>query len=343
MSFSDLSQISDISSISRISRVNCSRIMGRLDSLQNSSVQQHSLIHNASKAVTNQNQESNHLQKAAKRLTLCEESIGDHIKSKMILKCIQDATMNTKETLSKNVVSKLKGLLLMHEVDKYMHLPSRSKKKQEKLTVLGITDLPEYDLTHEEKLDVKCYVEALLREKIHDFILSYESFGGNMKEVMRSNDCNMHKKLFKPHEVEMLQWKDKIEELCEQYTSDIDKCRILFNNWNSLKYKDVNRIYFEKAEYMLLQAEVAEVQAKITKLSCIMRMYKEIPETIDAYKILNAIIDEKLFATMNKIEEKENLKKQYENLQNTEYSNILKTYLQFCKAIEKKRQILEKL
>lgn len=150
--------------------------MGKLDSLQNLSGQQYSLIHNASKIGTNQNQESNHLQKAAKCLTLCEESIGDHIKSKVILKCIQDATTNTKETLSKDVVSKLKGLLLMHEVDKYMHLPSTSKKKQEKLTVLGITDLPEYDLSYEEKLDVKCSIEASLREKIHDFILRFSMF-----------------------------------------------------------------------------------------------------------------------------------------------------------------------
>lgn len=164
-----------------------------------------------------------------------------------------------------------------------------------------------------------------------------------MKEVLRSTDCNMRKKLFEPHDVQLLQWKDKIEELCAQYGADIMKCRILINNWNQLKYKETSRSYFEKAEYILLQAQVAEVQAKITKLSCIMRMYKETPVTIDAHRILNSAIDEKLFAIMNEIKEKENLKKQYENLQNTEYDEILKTYLHFCKAIKKKKQILEQL
>ncbi|XP_076282555.1 uncharacterized protein LOC143210018 [Lasioglossum baleicum] len=344
MSFSDLSQISDLHSISRISRVNCSRIMGRIDSLQNLS-EYHSITQNTSRNTQCilQNQGFNHLQKAIKRLTLLEESIQNHVKSKIILECIKEAAMNEKKILSKDIVKKLTGLLLMHEIDKYMHLPSASIKAQEKMTLLGITDLPECDLTYEEKLDVKCYVEALLCEKTHDFVLSYEELGGNMKEVTRSNDNNTRKKLFQPYEVELYQWKDKIEELCEQYKADIARCKTLMDSWNNLKYIKLNRIYLEKAEYMLMQAEVAEVQAKITKLSCIMRMFKETPITVTAYKTLNSILDEKLSAKMNEINQKENLKRQYDSLQSVEYSSILKTYLELNKAIQKKKQILEKL
>ncbi|KOC70648.1 hypothetical protein WH47_03664 [Habropoda laboriosa] len=224
-----------------------------------------------------------------------------------------------------------------------MHLPSTLKNVQEESSILGITDLPKYDLSYEEMLDTKCYVESLLREKIHNFILRYEQLGGNMKEVLRSTDCNMRKKLFESYEVQLLQWKDKIEELCAQYEADVMKCRSLMNNWNKLKYKDTSKLYLEKAEYILLQAQVAEVQAKITKLSCIMKMYKETPITIDAYRMLKTAIDEKLFSVMSEIEEKENLKKQYESLQNTEYDEVLKTYSDLCKVIKIKKQILEKL
>ncbi|CAL7943166.1 unnamed protein product [Xylocopa violacea] len=339
-SFSDLSQMSDLQSISRISRVNCSRICGRIDSLQN--LFEHcSLSNNISKNTVNQG--SNHLEKIVKSLTLCEENIGDYIKSDIILKCIQEASRNVKRTLSDDVVTKLKGLLLIHELNKYMRLSPMSTSIQEESSVLGITDLPKYDLSYEQMLSIKCYVETLLREKIHAFILRYEQLGGNVKEVLKSTDCNMRKKLFESHAVQILTWKDKIEELCGQYEADIIKCKNLINKWNKLKYEDVSRIYLEKAEYILLQAQVAEVQAKITKISCIMKMYKETPVTIDAYRMLNITVEEKLFAIMNEIKEKENLKKQYENLQNTEYDEVLKIYLNFCKAIKKKKQILEKL
>ncbi|XP_043255624.1 uncharacterized protein LOC122399196 [Colletes gigas] len=339
---SDISQISDIHSISRISRVNCSRLMGKIDSLQNLSEQQCSFTWNSSRNTLSHNQGSNHLQKIAKCLTQCEESIGEHVKSKIILECIKEASLNIKGTLCENVVSKLKGLLLIHELNKYMYMPSILKNLQESI-ILGITDLPKYTLSCEEVIDVKCYVETLLRERIHSFILRYEYLGGNVKEAIRSTECNVHKTLFEIHDVEMLQWKDKIEEICAQYETDIMKYRTLIDKWNKLKYKDVNQIYLERAEFVLLQAQVAEVQAKITKFKCIMRMYKETPVTIDAYRILNATIDEKLFITTNEFKEKENLNKQYESLKNSEYDEVLKTYLHFCKAIKTKKQILENL
>ncbi|KAK1132378.1 hypothetical protein K0M31_016486 [Melipona bicolor] len=334
-SSSDLSQILDIS---RISRLNCSRIFGRVDSLQNLFEQQCNLSYNTNI------QESNHLEKTIKCLASCEDSIAEHVKNKLILECIKEALINVKGTLSDDVVVKLKRLLLIHELTIYMHLPSTSKNMQEELNILGITDLPKYDFSYEEISDIKCYVETLLREKIHELILRYEQLGGNMKKILRLIDCNMmRKKILESDEVQIFQWKDKIEELCNQYEADIMKCKTLMNKWNILKYKDVSKIYLEKAEHILLQAQVAEVQAKITKLSCIIKMYKETPVTIDAYRILNTTLDKKLFATLDEIKEKKNLKKQYEELQNTEYSEILKTYLHFCKAIDKKKQILEKL
>ncbi|XP_054015244.1 uncharacterized protein LOC128896088 [Hylaeus anthracinus] len=341
--YGDLSQISDIHSISRISRVSCSRLMGRADSLRNIFERQCSFTRNSSRNITNLNQGTNYLQKIIRCFNQCEESISEHVKSKIILECIKEAALNVKGILSENVVNKLKGLLLIHECNKYMHMPSTSNNLHEKLTVLGIRDLPNYVLSYEEIINVKCYTETLLREKIHSFILRYDSLGGNMKEIMRSTESNVRTTLFDIHEVQMLEWKDKIEEMCSQYEVDIVKYRTLINKWKNLKYKDTNAIYLQKAEYILLQAQVAQVQAKITKLTCIMRMYKETPVTIDAYKILNAAIDEKLFVTMNEVKEKENLKKHYESLQNSEYDEVLKTYLYFCKAIKIKKQILENM
>ncbi|XP_076246801.1 uncharacterized protein LOC143186869 [Calliopsis andreniformis] len=343
-SFGDLSHISDIC-IPRISRLNSNQIIGRAESMPNLLEQQSCFSHSTSKNVTHPNQDYNHLQKAVKYLTLCEESIGEFAKNEIVLDCLKEVSLNKKGTLSEGVTNKLRGLLSIHELNKYMRLslPATSLGNvQEESSVLGITDFPKYDFTHEEVLDIRCYVETLLREKIHEFVLRYENLGGNMKEVLKSTNCNMRKKLFEPYEIQLFGWKDKIEELCSQYEADILKAIALINQWNTLKYQDTNQIYLEKAEYLLLQAQVAEMQAKITKLSCIIKMFKETPITIDAHRILNAAVDEKLFVVMNEIKEKENLRSQYEKLKNTEYDEVLKTYLHFCQAIKKKKQILEK-
>ncbi|KAG7205365.1 hypothetical protein KM043_007365 [Ampulex compressa] len=340
-SFSDLSQLSDISSISRISRSNNSRFITTTDSLHNLLEYQSNITHNASKISTTSNSGNSCLEKAYKSLSLCEDSTADYVKNKMIVDCIKEASSNAGKRLSENVVAKLKGLLVLHEMDKYMHFPPTVKHTQEELTVLGITDLPKYELGYEERLDIKCCVESILREKIHKFILRYESSGVVLKEILRNNERNAPSRLLESHSMRILQWKDKIDQLCTQYEVDILKSKDLIEKWSQLKYKDMTKIYLIKSEHLLLQAEVAEVQAKITKLSCIMRMFKETPTTIHAFKMLSEIVEEKLNALTNNIRNKEDLKKSYDNLKGTEYDNVLKNYLHFCKAIKKKKQILE--
>lgn len=147
--------------------------MGRVDSLQNLYEPQHSFTYNASKNVTNSNQGTVQTQKTVKYLTLCEESIGEHVKSKIILDCLKEASLNAKRLLSAGIVTKLQGLLQIHELNKYMHLSSTSKNSQEESRVLGITDLPKYDFTYEETLDTKFCVETILREKIQKFVLRF--------------------------------------------------------------------------------------------------------------------------------------------------------------------------
>lgn len=143
-------------------------------------MQQSCLSHNASKSGTYHNLETNHLQKAVKYLTSCEESIGEFVKNKIVLDCLKEVSLNAKGTLPEDAVIKLKGLLSVHEFNKYMHLSSLSTAStlgntQEESIILGITDLPKYRFCYEEILDIKCYVETLLREKIHDFRLRFSN------------------------------------------------------------------------------------------------------------------------------------------------------------------------
>lgn len=116
-------------------------------------------------------QDTNEIEKAMKSFSLCEKNINEHRKANIAYQCVKEASLNHKDVLSKNTANKLQVLLLNHELDKYMHLPSSMKHMQDELMLLGIIDLPSSDLTPDEKLEIKCCVETMLREKIHNMML----------------------------------------------------------------------------------------------------------------------------------------------------------------------------
>ncbi|EFN70078.1 hypothetical protein EAG_07473 [Camponotus floridanus] len=277
-----------------------------------------------------------------KSFSLCEKNINEHRKANIVYQCVKEASLNHQDVLSKSTANKLRVLLLNHELDKYMHLPSSIKHMQDELMLLGIIDLPSSDLNPDEKLEIKCCIETMLREKIHDMILRYEELGGDVKKALKSDECNVHIK-FPYYDISAVEWKNKIEELILQCKSDSLKYIKLIDKWNKMKYEDMNQAYLEKAEHLLLQAQVAELQAKLTNLSCTIRMFKETPTTVIAFKMLNQLVEGKLKAIQDEIRQKEDLKKLYDNLRNTEYDKILENYSQLCNAIKKKKHILDKL
>lgn len=106
-----------------------------------------------------------------KSLTLCEENMCEYMKVNIVYQCMKEAYFNHKNILSKSTATKLKEFLSSHEFDKYVHLPLSPKHMQDNLILLGIDDLSSSDLTFDEKLEIKCCVETILREKIHNMIL----------------------------------------------------------------------------------------------------------------------------------------------------------------------------
>lgn len=169
----------------------------------------------------------------------------------------------------------------------------------------------------------------------------YEALGGNVKEASKNSECKMHNKFMEFYDMPTVRWKNKNEDLIVQCESDLIKYMNLIDKWNKLKYENVSQAYLEKTGFLLLQAQVAELQAKITKLSCTVKMFSETPSTVDAFKMLNRLVEGKLKIVMNEIRQKEDLKELYDNLKNTEYDQVLLTYSQLCNAIKKKRHILE--
>lgn len=116
-------------------------------------------------------QETDAIEKTMKSFSLCERNMNEHRKANIVYQCVKEVSLNHKDVLSKSTASKLRVLLLNHELDKYMHLPSSMKHMQDELMLLGIIDLPPSNLNSDEKLEIKCCVETMLREKMHSMIL----------------------------------------------------------------------------------------------------------------------------------------------------------------------------
>ena len=170
----------------------------------------------------------------------------------------------------------------------------------------------------------------------------YENLGGSTKDIVKNNESILRSRFQQKSELENLHWKDKIDEVCLEYKRDLLHCLKLLREWNELRNK-INEKNTKDAERLLLLAEIAETKAIITKLSCTIRMYKETPTTVDAFKILNEHLDEKIASVNEEIAEKTELKKAYDVLRSTEYGGILKKYLELCHIVKKKRILLHKL
>lgn len=171
----------------------------------------------------------------------------------------------------------------------------------------------------------------------------YEALGENVQEILKSNEYNICNKFLQCSDTPVVRWNNKIEELFLQYESNLSRYTVLINQWTKLKYEDMSQLQLEKTGYLHLQANVAELQAKITRLSCAIRMFQETPITLDAFKRLNQLVENKLKTVAGELEQRENLKKLYDNLKNTEYDQVLEVYLQLCNAIKKKKRLLAML
>lgn len=160
--------------------------------------------------------------------------------------------------------------------------------------------------------------------------------------MKRSDSAGRHQISEVIEETDLYQWKAKIDRECSDYEKHLLEYKNNLSDWLSSKYEDMNNIEFKEAERLLIKVRVSEVQAKITKLNCILRMFKETPCTLDAYRILNSDLDNKIAAIEDEIQKKEALKKSYDALSGTEYDEIVRKYSDLCKAIEKKKRLIEK-
>lgn len=172
------------------------------------------------------------------------------------------------------------------------------------------------------------------------FLPRYAKLGGNTRDP---RDLDNAPYLIRFNESLLTDWKEKIGEVCNEYQRDVMKLAELLEDWKKLKYDDVEEINVKRAGTKLLQAQIAEIQARITKLSCTLKMLRETPTTISAFKTISHDLNEKIANVEGEIRKKKLLKRQYEDLQGTEYDEVLKRYLDLCATIKKEERLLEML
>jgi hypothetical protein len=127
------------------------------------------------KSFTNDSQRTesrkvSELKKINKALNSCEESICDYAKLKLIYECLKELILNSDSAIENRLMNKLKELIRIQEIKKFLYLPNNSKELNEELTLLGIIDLPKYEFNYEEQVIIKNCLETKLHEKIYKFI-----------------------------------------------------------------------------------------------------------------------------------------------------------------------------
>ncbi|XP_011309229.1 uncharacterized protein [Fopius arisanus] len=274
-------------------------------------------------------------------VTECEETITEAARVRLIQECLEEVA-NDADALPPETSSKLRHILQVQSVDKYLRIAVNIADGSQ-TQLLGITDVSRPELSFDEKKMVKAEVETRIQEKCQRFITKYEEFGGNIKEAMDVNRSRCRLALCRIDESLLSDWKEKLGEVCNEYQRDVMKLAELLEDWKRLKYDDVEEINVKKAETKRLQSQLAELQARLSKISCTIKMFKETPRTIAAFKSISHDLDERIAGVEGEIKKKKLLKKQYEDLQGTEYDEVLKRYLDLCATIKKEERLLEML
>jgi len=164
-----------------------------------------------------------------------------------------------------------------------------------------------------------------------------------VKEATKSHESLGRSYLTENPGDDLLRWKDKIDEVCAEYQLDLIRWADLMYQWQQLKYIDMKEININNAGNLLLQEQVAETKAKITKKTCALKMFKETPTTVDAFKILNQSLDDRLLEAREKLRMKRALKVTYEDVFSTGYDQVLAKYTELCGIIKKKEHLMEML
>ncbi|XP_046484451.1 MATH and LRR domain-containing protein PFE0570w [Neodiprion pinetum] len=290
---------------------------------------------------TNTKKRTHQLEEMNKALAKCKDVISDYAIRKLMYESVTEASFNRDETLPQSTAKKLRQLIAAHEVEKYLRLPNNSNDINEKITLLGITNLSKIHLSYEEKLSIKKSVNCNLHKKARAFLSRFKVLGGNLEEFKKTDELNRHQKISEVFEMDQLQWKQKIEQECVVYEKDILEYKKIFSEWINLKYSDMNDVQLKNASSLLAKAQVLELQGKITKLNCSLKMFQETPMTLEAYQLLGSSLDSKISDVEDEIQKKEAIKKLYEDLGGTEYDQVARRYIELCKAIEKKKRMIE--
>ncbi|XP_014224923.1 uncharacterized protein LOC106651087 [Trichogramma pretiosum] len=336
-SIDDSSIIAGLSNLSRISKVNNTTLY-KFDSTCNTS-EWRSMLTDFQKTDLKKNSDYTKINQALRSV---EDSTAEYAILQMMYECLQNTIDSEASGMDNKTLNKLRDLVSIHEIKKHLHLPNNSKDHKDELSLLGIIDLPKYEFTYEEQLSIKNCLETKAKEKLDKFIQIYKSYVGTIKNLSKNNESMLCQRFQQKGELENIHWKEKIEEVCYEYQRDLLYCLELLKQWEDIKSR-VNKKNTKDAENLLLQAEIAEKKAMITKLTCTIRMYLETPVTVDAFRILNNSLDDKLASVTQEIQTKNDLLKAYSALNGTEYDEILRKYLEICHVIKKKKKLLEQL
>ena len=97
-----------------------------------------------------------------------ESSSHELVINKLILECLRNIAANADKKLTQSTAKKLNTIIDKWDIEKYLNLEFNGEESNLKL--LGISNVPDAELSQMEKIRIKSCLEATLQERVDQIV-----------------------------------------------------------------------------------------------------------------------------------------------------------------------------
>ncbi|KAF7268979.1 hypothetical protein GWI33_017963 [Rhynchophorus ferrugineus] len=257
--------------------------------------------------------------------------------NKIILEAIEDC-LDDENNLDDNLKNKIRSIILSQELSQ-ISVTENTSELQPYNGVLGVP-LIKCELTYSESNKLTTCLKYNLETKYQKLKKAYFSLLGKDFTQLNIKDIDDPLKISQEDE-ELMQYKKELIVEQESYISQQLQLLDLLDELKNFRLKSVPKLAEQKIDESKIRSKINYLKSLLTTEKCRVDVFMETSYSIKAYtELIKDIKDqqEELKAEIGRLTD---LKKKYKHISSMEYNEILKSYLQYKSAFEKKKKIYE--
>lgn len=254
-----------------------------------------------------------------------------YMKNKILYETVLQCT-KVKGKLPDEVIENSYSIILSEDVLQCIKLNDNKYSELTGGCILGLTNIKPHELIYEERKVLRSELEQKL---ILDCETIHKSMFDIVDEYLNKNP-NIEEKL-------IVDFKQQLN--CEQdlYVENLKKCVSLVKDLSNLRIRCLSDICSCKAEEYQVKTEIHDTKCKLLHQKTRMDIFTETSKSLDAYRELIKDIEQQRQQCQCEIENLCELKERYNRVSCRQFETILKSYLEYKNAIEKKMNLFEKI